>query len=109
MLELLARELDAGVLVQIFRMLQGADPDPNHYALIATGAPVFTTKTSSSRRPRRGRPGHQHHALAPRCDPPDQIVTLLSQYVAGLPATTRRRFVRTLRGRRLLPSSTSWN
>jgi tetratricopeptide (TPR) repeat protein len=89
--ELLAHELDPGLLVEVFRLLEGAAPNANHYGLLLSGAAEILTLNQDvlfeQAAQALGHPDPDDCVvhLHGRCDQPATIVTLISQYLAGLP------------------------
>jgi tetratricopeptide (TPR) repeat protein len=105
MLELLANELDPAVLVRVFALLERGAPNVNHVALALSGARRIVTtnqdlllEEAGRRVGRRRRVLHLHG----RFDDPRSIITLLSQYVEGLPPTTNDALLKAVDGRRLV-------
>jgi tetratricopeptide (TPR) repeat protein len=91
LLELLARQIAASTLVRIFECLCSAIPNRNHFAIAAADFPVVLTtnqdillESAAARLARAKKVIHLHG----RCDQPQTIVALISQYVKGLPAPT---------------------
>lgn len=86
--DILARELDPRVLVQIYGLLRSTIPNRNHYGiLLARPRAVLTTNQDmlleKAARVIGGTTPDVLH-LHGRCDRPSTIVTLISQYVRGL-------------------------
>lgn len=86
-LDLMAKEIKADVLAGIYSVLLGASPCLAHYALAATGMPIVTTNQDELIEDAAAKlsiaADVMHlHGLASR---PHSIVTMLSQYVDGLP------------------------
>lgn len=105
MLELLARELDPAVLVEIFKIVEGAEPNRNHVAIAMSDARrVVTTnqdlllEEAGIRIGRHRRVLHLHG----RHDDPGSIITLLSQYIEGLPLPTTRALRKAVKDRRVV-------
>lgn len=89
--ELFAHELDPKVLVEVFQLLEGARPNGNHFSLLLCGAAHILTVNQdvlfeqAARDLGRPDPDGCVIHLHGRCDQPSTIVTLISQYLAGLP------------------------
>ncbi len=109
--ELFSREIDPLLLVEVFRLLEDRAPNRNHLALIAacphalytTNQDVLLEAAVKYIRKRSARakvpsPVHLHG----RCDQPASIVTLISQYMLGLPTKLVKRFLHDLAGRPLV-------
>ena len=103
-LDLMAKEIPADVLAGIYSILLGASPCLAHYALAAAGTPIVTTNQDELIEDAAIRLGvavdvTHLHGLASR---PQSIVTMLSQYVDGLPPSTAQELQDRLTGRHLI-------
>jgi tetratricopeptide (TPR) repeat protein len=103
-LDLMAKEIPAGVLAGIYSVLLDASPCLAHYALAAAGTPIVTTNQDELIEDAAIKLGAavdvMHlHGLASR---PQSIVTMLSQYVDGLPSPAARELRDRLTGRHLV-------
>lgn len=100
--EVLARELDPDVLVHVYRLLEGASPNANHFAVLAAGAREIVTLNQDvlleEAAQLLGRAPPILH-LHGRCDRPDTIVTLLREYLSGLDGLVGKRFDRAVANR----------
>jgi tetratricopeptide (TPR) repeat protein len=105
MLELLAREVDPAVLVTVFRLLASAQPTRNHAAIALSGASAVVTTNQdllieeAARRLKVRCPVQHVHG---RYDRPGSIITMLSQYVEGLPLPTARALTKAVAGRPII-------
>jgi len=103
--ELLAHELDPTVLVEVFGLLEGAAPNANHLGLLLSGAADLLTVNQdvlfeqAARILGRPDPDNCVVHLHGRCDQPTTIVTLVSQYLAGLPPDLAERLRRAVEDR----------
>jgi tetratricopeptide (TPR) repeat protein len=92
-MERLSLQVDAATLVQVYGALCGAEPNFNHLALASLDLAVVTTnqdlllEAAADRLCRRREIVHLHG----RCDRPETIVTMLSQYMSGLAPDLARR------------------
>ena len=93
-LERLSLHVDAATLVQVYSMLRGAALNFNHLALAAADLAVVVTtnqdillEAAADRLFQRREVVHLHG----RCDRPETIVTMLSQYMSGLDPEMARR------------------
>ncbi len=106
--ELLAQELDPRLLVEVFGLLEGAAPNANHFGLLLSGAADILTVNQDLLFEQAARVlGHPDPDgcvvhLHGRCDQPATIVTLISQYLAGLPPDFAGRFHDAVEGRRVV-------
>jgi tetratricopeptide (TPR) repeat protein len=102
MLELLARELAPAILVRVFQMFGSATPSPVHLAIALSGARRVVTTNQDLLLEKASRiVGRQRRILHVhgRFDKPATIITLLSQYVEGLPIPTAGALSRAIAGR----------
>jgi tetratricopeptide (TPR) repeat protein len=103
-LEILARHINPLVLVQVYATLRHAVPNYNHFALAVADVMTITTnqdiliENAAERLKVSADVLHLHG----RCDRPASVITLISQYVAGLPRATVRRLREKLRARHVL-------
>jgi len=104
--ELLARHIDPQVLVRIFGLLTSATPNRNHFGLLLSGARDILTLNQDllleSAGRRLGQPSDPVFHLHGRADRPQTIVTLISQYLEGLPRHKWQRFRRAIAGRNVV-------
>ncbi len=85
-------------------MLRSAQPNPNHFALAAGQFDILTTNQDlliEAAAATLDLPSNVLH-LHGRCDRPTTIITLISQYVAGLPEPLSRQFKQKLEERHVL-------
>src|SRR5436305_496676 len=86
-LELLSRHIEVSKLVQVYTLLLGAIPNHNHLALACANISCIITTNQDvlleSAATLLGTTPEILH-LHGRCDQPETIVTLISQYMAGL-------------------------
>ncbi len=87
-LEILARHIEPALLVQIFGLLRDARPNFNHLALLRLRPKAILTSNQDLLFERGasllGVTCENVYHLHGRCDEPDSIVALISQYVGGL-------------------------
>jgi tetratricopeptide (TPR) repeat protein len=105
LLDLLARELDPAVLVGAFALLARGEPNLNHAAImLANARQIVTTNQDLLLEEAGRRVGRSQQVLHihGQVDDPGSIVTLLSQYVEGLPTPTARALTTAVAGRRLI-------
>jgi tetratricopeptide (TPR) repeat protein len=103
-LEILARHINPLVLVQVYAILRRAVPNYNHLALAIADVETVTTNQDvliENAAIRLGVSSDVLH-LHGRCDRPASVITLISQYVAGLPRATVRRLREKIRARHVL-------
>src|SRR5207302_229233 len=100
MLELLARELDPAILVEIFRILERGEPNANHAAIAMSNVRAVVTTNQDLLLEAAGSRRVLH--LHGRVDDPGSIITLLSQYVEGLPLPTATALTKAVKGRPLV-------
>jgi len=103
-LELLARHINPRTLVQVYAVLRRAVPNYNHLALATADVQIITTNQDTLIEAAAERLGTTPDVLHlhGRCDRPATVVTLISQYMAGLPRTSVCRFQEKLRARNVL-------
>ena len=103
-LEVLSRHISPGLLVQVYAILRCAVPNYNHLALAVTDVHVITTNQDILIENAAARLGVSSDVLHlhGRCDRPASVITLISQYMAGLPGATVVRLREKLRARHVL-------
>jgi tetratricopeptide (TPR) repeat protein len=103
-LEILARHINLRMLVQVYVILRRAVPNYNHLALAVADVQTITTNQDiliENAAERLGVSSDVLH-LHGRCDRPASVITLISQYMAGLPRATVGRLREKLRARHVL-------
>jgi tetratricopeptide (TPR) repeat protein len=103
-LDLMSKHVPAQVLAGVYSVVLGAPPCLAHFTLAATGFPIVTTNQDelveqASLQLGTGVDVLHLHGLAAR---PESIVTMLSQYVDGLPAPTARAMQERVAGNHLV-------
>jgi len=103
-LDLMARHVQADVLAGVYSSVLGAAPCLAHYAVAAAGMPVLTTNQDELIERAAVMLGVSVNVLHlhGRTSQPGSIVTMLSQYVNGMPAGLARETKHHVTGKNLL-------